>query len=669
MTVDLSRGGRKTTSSSAAGGAAATDSHRLDQDGVPNEGVLQAIEYLGHTCSVHDVVARCGLPQDLVEAEMAAFLRVSNGFFEVLASPSANDDVFEVKNSDDQQANAQHLQRRDVEYVANVFSTDNVRYVYPSGLRSLLRRRFVLMRLREAGVRVLHVAFKVVRISFGILLMLSLLIVVIVIVVVVARSGGGEHRHGQLDMLRVMHRPRRHYLGGGGMGGGDWRDMYYMWWWWNYNPFLFGRDPQMQAQRWREQQTRRRRVLGAMDEEGGRAREAGEGGDPSPGSRRRTASSASLYRLPRAPLEGTEGGGEGDGQDVDVDMTFVESVFSLLFGDGPPGPSQSRQWQTLAKLIHERGGIVLPEEIALWLRGVDPNGLDRSMFPVCARFGGQPVRCIDGETRRDCGYIYDFAGMRDKGRHSTLLSSTALREDVEEGGKGEMEARALLAPEGGGKGGQAVVEMTRVDMTTDAAEAGIQETLSEDEDDGCSRSTGSSSSSWWDGEGYLEEGRYVFSRAPLHLLQCAGALGFINLVGAVWVSNQWILFPEPGSTALYAVGRILLWYAVLYVSLPLIRLATIAVWNRGISQRNQVRKALWKAWKAAGEDSSSSVYLKMQYAHRVRMELGIGLGGLGRPGLGRRDESIPVATQILSPPPMPSPYSSAVASPQSAALV
>ena len=42
---------------------------------VPNAAVLEAIEELGFTVSVHDVVAHTGQPTDAVEAEMAALLR------------------------------------------------------------------------------------------------------------------------------------------------------------------------------------------------------------------------------------------------------------------------------------------------------------------------------------------------------------------------------------------------------------------------------------------------------------------------------------------------------------------------------------------------------------------------------------------------------------------
>ena len=165
--------------------------------------------------------------------------------------------------------------------------------------------------------------------------------------------------------------------GGGGLGGGggDWRDMYYMWWWWNYNPLLFGLDPQIQAQRLREQHVRRQRAFDALDEEEGGVPEVRVG--VSAGTRRMAGSlsSSSSNRLP--VFEEQDDGkqqqeeGEEEGEEVVEDMTFLEALFSLLFGDGSPGPSQNQRWQAVAKLIHARNGIVLPEEVVPLLTDVD----------------------------------------------------------------------------------------------------------------------------------------------------------------------------------------------------------------------------------------------------------------------------------------------------------
>jgi hypothetical protein len=62
-------------------------------------------------------------------------------------------------------------------------------------------------------------------------------------------------------------------------------------------------------------------------------------------------------------------------------MTFLEAVFSLLFGDGPPGPSVNERWQRIARLIHERQGVVVAEEVAPLL--MDVEGAERDADRRC----------------------------------------------------------------------------------------------------------------------------------------------------------------------------------------------------------------------------------------------------------------------------------------------
>ena len=108
------------------------------------------------------------------------------------------------------------------------------------------------------------------------------------------------------------------------------------------------------------------------------------------------------------------------------------------------------------------------------------------------------------------------------------------------------------------------------------------------------------------------------SRAPLHQLQLAGALGLINLCGCMWLLDQWPLFPPPARTAIYAVGRALALYAWAYLLIPLLRLGAIARLNRGIAQRNALRRYLVDAYAAQGADGSSVLHRKLECAYRYR---------------------------------------------------
>ncbi len=99
-------------------------------------------------------------------------------------------------------------------------------------------------------------------------------------------------------------------------------------------------------------------------------------------------------------------------------------------------------------------------------------------------------------------------------------------------------------------------------------------------------------------------------------------MGLINLVGAIWVHDQWVLFPEPGATVLYVVGQCLLWYAAAYLLIPLVRLVVISCWNRGIEKRNQTRRALWMEWNRGKGEVGSVVYQKLEYVYKCRKEVG-----------------------------------------------
>lgn len=305
-----------------------------------------------------------------------------NGFFAVPESASAQDDP----STKDPQA---------VEYRAQVLDTAGVQYVYPKGLRSFLWRRSFGLRLRACAATVGAAAFAVLRISFGVLLLLSLAVVVAVMLVLIARAGGAagdrHSREGLEGAFRLV-RHRRPLFDAG--------DLYWwMWWreWWLQNPFFYGWDAQQQHRMRQEAEERRRWVLARLDEEEGggavsisraSSRGSSSGSDESAGSAvgtrsRRAPSVPMMVHHRRAPtagsraydaLEDEEQELEDEGEE---DMSFFESVFSLLFGDGRPGPSENERWQRVGRLIHDKRGVVVAEEVVPLLTDAAEADLDR----------------------------------------------------------------------------------------------------------------------------------------------------------------------------------------------------------------------------------------------------------------------------------------------------
>ncbi len=262
------------------------------------------------------------------------------------------------------------------------------------------------------------------------------------------------------------------------------------------------------------------------------------------------------------------------------------------------------------------------------------------MLPVLERFGGKPIRCCLSEaaaatTEKDeaeaakPAYIWDFARMREgppaavavggaKGGGSGLLmvSTPASAGDAEEAG---------ATPTSSSSSGSDEAALLPQQSTHTAALALVPVTehkLADEIDD----------DAWCGGNrhlpAYLEERRYRFSRAPLKHLQMAGALGLVNLVGAMWLLDQWRLFPPPTSTALYGVSRALACYAWAFLLFPLLRLALIARWNRGLKRRNALRRFLLDDFKARAADGASDLHRKLEFAARYRAHA-LARGGRG----------------------------------------
>lgn len=139
-----------------------------------NPAVMQAVEQLGYRVTVGDVAAKAGLDLNTSQKGLLALASAVGGDLQVAES-------------------------------------GDIAYVLPQDFRSILRSKYLRIQLQEAWAKVWAVLFYLIRISFGIFLILSIvLIFVAIIVIVVAASSSrndNNNRSGGFDFPRFIFFP------------------------------------------------------------------------------------------------------------------------------------------------------------------------------------------------------------------------------------------------------------------------------------------------------------------------------------------------------------------------------------------------------------------------------------------------------------------------------
>ncbi|HEY9845877.1 MAG TPA: hypothetical protein V6D03_06730 [Candidatus Caenarcaniphilales bacterium] len=113
----------------------------------PNTTVMQAVEQLGYRVTVGDVAAQAGLDVNLAQRELLNLASDVGG----------------------------HLQ---------VAESGEIAYLFPENLRGVLRNKFLKLRLKEWWEKVWRVLFYLIRISFGIVLVVSILVIFVAIALI-----------------------------------------------------------------------------------------------------------------------------------------------------------------------------------------------------------------------------------------------------------------------------------------------------------------------------------------------------------------------------------------------------------------------------------------------------------------------------------------------------
>lgn len=129
----------------------------------PNPTIMQAVEQLGYRVTVGDVAAEAGLNVNLASVGLLALARDAGG----------------------------HMQ---------VAESGEIAYLFPKNFRAVLRNKFLRLRLQEWWQKIWRVLFYLIRISFGIVLLLSIALMAIAIVTILtATNRDGDSRGDRGD--------------------------------------------------------------------------------------------------------------------------------------------------------------------------------------------------------------------------------------------------------------------------------------------------------------------------------------------------------------------------------------------------------------------------------------------------------------------------------------
>lgn len=122
----------------------------------PNPAIVKSIEKLQYRVTVGDVAAQAGLNLNLTQQGLLALASDAGG----------------------------HLQ---------VSDTGEIVFLFPKNFRTILRNKFWRIRLKESWEKVWRVLFYLIRISFGIILIVSIVLMAIAITIVLSSRDGNDN--------------------------------------------------------------------------------------------------------------------------------------------------------------------------------------------------------------------------------------------------------------------------------------------------------------------------------------------------------------------------------------------------------------------------------------------------------------------------------------------
>ncbi|MEM7648539.1 MAG: hypothetical protein AAF283_05145 [Cyanobacteria bacterium P01_A01_bin.70] len=264
-----------------------------------NTAVMEAVESLDYRVTVGDVAAKLGLELAVAQQELNALAA------DTLA----------------------HLQ---------VSEAGEIAYEFPKGFRAILRNKYWQLRWQQTWEKIWGVLFYLIRISFGVLLLLSILLIMVAIAIILIALSASQRDDDR--------------GGGGGFGGGGMIFVPRFWigdLYWLFNYDRYGRRAPRRVNQRSNQRSNRR----------------------------------------------------GQRNDDDMNFLEAIFSFLFGDGD-PNAELEERRWREVGAVIQNNGGAIAAEQVVPYLDNVgkDWTTADEDyILPVLTRFNGVPEVSPKGE--------------------------------------------------------------------------------------------------------------------------------------------------------------------------------------------------------------------------------------------------------------------------------
>jgi len=296
------------------------------------------------------------------------------------------------------------------------------------------------------------------------------------------------------------------------------------------------------------------------------------------------------------------------------EMGFLESTFSYIFGDGDPNNGLEEQRLRLAaNVIRENNGAVTAEQLAPFCDDIPAPDLGKESSYVDESFVLPIVTALNGEPRvtEDGDIVYVFEDLQ----ISATGSDTAQLARAE---TAMMLKRVGLEPDASTRDIKNFLNMNGI-STRGALEkedllnilGQVLPPLSAKEEEELRGAVEDPTA--------LQEREYKFSLASDTNRFLAGALGVVNLLGALYLGNMFQTYAVydmrlPSYFGVVQAGfPFLLAYAFLFNAIPIARSFWIKGQNEKIQERNKIRRM----WRTVVDTAVGGVGRKLKAAARM----------------------------------------------------